>query len=232
MPRDQRVGDDGAEELVLDPARRLRRAQRRDADDQRQPCRRCRARRAAPHSGAPRRHPCRTGSARIARRRRSWPARLFGSQPGGGSIGLSAPPRKKSARPPTLRPVGSSPVSRRRRAVSSSWRGSRSNTGLASGWSPADGSSPRSISRLRTPQRGGADQIALQRDAVAVAAGELQDRLDAGLDQHRRGGDRAEMRARAGAVGDVDGVGQALERQRLGEQIAARRRRPAASLPR
>ena len=74
QPRDQRVGDDGAVELFLDPARRLRRAQRRRRRSAAQPCRRCRARRAAPRSGAPRRHPCRTGSARIARRRRAWPA--------------------------------------------------------------------------------------------------------------------------------------------------------------
>ncbi len=84
------------------------------------------------------------------------PASIFvcspvGCQPGGGSTGLSAAPRKKSARPETLRPDGNSPLSRRRRAVSKSWRGSRSNTGLASGWSPALGSSPRSISKLRTP---------------------------------------------------------------------------------
>ena len=98
MRVDDRVGNDGAEQLVLDPARRFGRAQRHDADQITKACRRGRARQAAPCSGAPRRHPCRTASARIARRRRSWPASPFGSQPGGGSIGLSAAPRKKSAR--------------------------------------------------------------------------------------------------------------------------------------
>src|SRR6516162_896902 len=77
--------------------------------------------------------------------------RPFGCQPGGGSIGLSAAPRKKSTQPEILRPEGNSPASRSRRAVSSSRYGSRSNTGLASGWSPADGSSPRSTKRLCTP---------------------------------------------------------------------------------
>ena len=32
-------------------------------------------------------------------------------------------------------------------------------------------------------------------------------------------GQRAEMRARAGAVGDIDRVGEALERQRLVEEV-------------
>ena len=68
-------------------------------------------------------------------------------------------------------------------------------------------------------ERGGAEQVALQRQAVAVAAGQLEHRLDAVLPQDRRRGERAQMRTRAGAVGDIDGIGQALERQRLGEQL-------------
>ena len=68
-------------------------------------------------------------------------------------------------------------------------------------------------------ERRRADQIALQREAVAVAAGQLQDRLDAVLVQDRRSGERAEMRARAGPVGDVDGVGDVLERHRLDQQL-------------
>ena len=38
--------------------------------------------------------------------------RLFGSQPAGGSIGMSAAPMTKAARPASLRPCGSSPLSR------------------------------------------------------------------------------------------------------------------------
>ena len=64
-------------------------------------------------------------------------------------------------------------------------------------------------------------QVALQGDAVAVAAGELKDRLDALGRQHGGGGDGGKMRAGAGAVGDVDRVGEAFERQRLGEQVGA-----------
>ena len=60
-------------------------------------------------------------------------------------------------------------------------------------------------------ERRRAHHLALQRDAVLVAAGDLQDRLDAGAEEKARCGQRAHMRARAGAVGDIDRVGQALE---------------------
>ena len=106
-------------------------------------------------------------------------ASAFGSQPGAGSIGLSAPPRKKSARPPILLP-------RRQLAlVAQPARGfqqlprieieHRLGVGLIAG---------RRIVAAQDQQiahagRGGGEQLALQRDAVAVTAGELQDRLDA-----------------------------------------------------
>jgi hypothetical protein len=61
----------------------------------------------------------------------------------------------------------------------------------------------------------------LKRDAVAVAAGELQDRLDAGGGQHGGGDRRAHMGAGAGPVGEVDGVSDAAQRQRLAHQIVA-----------
>ena len=78
-------------------------------------------------------------------------ASFVGCQPGGGSIGASAAPMKKLARPAILRPVGSSPVSPIRRAIAVSVVESMSNTALVSGWSPAFGSSPVSVSRLWTP---------------------------------------------------------------------------------
>jgi len=64
---------------------------------------------------------------------------------------MSAAPMKKSALPSTLRPVGSVPSSRSRRAVSMSVRESTSKTGLVSGWSPALGSSPVRIRRFLMP---------------------------------------------------------------------------------
>src|SRR5262252_10622498 len=57
--------------------------------------------------------------------------RLAGSQPGGGSIGMSAAPMKNGAAPPTLVPWGSFP-SRMACAVSVRVRELRSNTGLRS----------------------------------------------------------------------------------------------------
>ena len=145
------------------------------------------------------------------------PARLFGSHPSGGSIGLSAPPRKKAAEPETLRPDGSSPcVAHRPRYFEQLARVEieyRLGVGLVAG------------RRIVAPQHqqvahaGGRrrHQIALQGDTIAVAAGELEDRFDAFRHQHAGGGNRGEMRPRAGTVGNVHGVGEAFERQRLGE---------------
>ena len=79
-------------------------------------------------------------------------ASLSGRQPAGGSIGTSAAPRKNGARPATLRPDASSPLSRRSRAIAVSVVESTSNTALVCGWSPAAGSSPVRHNRLRTPQ--------------------------------------------------------------------------------
>src|SRR3989449_733304 len=72
----------------------------------------------------------------------SLAASLSGRQDGGGSIGTSAAPRKNDARPKTLRPEGSSPLSRSSRAIAVSVTESTSNTALVCGWSPAFGPSP------------------------------------------------------------------------------------------
>src|SRR5687768_6691995 len=77
--------------------------------------------------------------------------RPLGSQPGGGSIGTSAAPSTRCTPPLIPVPEGSFCSPRMRLAMASSPLLSRSNTGLASGWSPAFGSSPASISMLRTP---------------------------------------------------------------------------------
>ena len=68
-------------------------------------------------------------------------------------------------------------------------------------------------------ERGGAHQFALQRDAVLVAAGDLQDRLDAGAEKDRRGRERAHVGAGAGAVGDIDRIGEPAQRRRLAQQV-------------
>jgi len=50
---------------------------------------------------------------------------------------------------------------------------------LASGWSPSFGIVAAQRENIADAERRGAEQLALKRDAVAVAAGDLQNRLDA-----------------------------------------------------
>ena len=122
------------------------------ADDQGEATACPRARRAVRRSAARCRHPCRTGSARIARRPRPWRRASTGCQSGRRiDRRVGGADEEVAACPAILRPVGSSPCSRIRRAMADSAVVSMSNTGLVSGWSPALGSSPVSTSRLRTP---------------------------------------------------------------------------------
>ena len=65
-----------------------------------------------------------------------------------------------------------------------------------------------------------AHELRLQRDAVAIAAGELEYRLDALADENGGGNRCREMRAGAGAVGHIDRIGQAAQWQRLVQQVA------------
>src|SRR6266536_841175 len=67
----------------------------------------------------------------------SLAASLSGRQDGGGSIGTSAAPRKNDALPKTLRPEGSSPLSRSSRAIAVSVADSTSSARLVCGRSPA-----------------------------------------------------------------------------------------------
>src|SRR5688572_16310949 len=77
--------------------------------------------------------------------------RPLGSQSGGGSTGTSAAPSTRLTSPAIAVPLGSLCSLRMRCAMASKPLLSRSNTGLASGWSPVLGSSPASISMLRMP---------------------------------------------------------------------------------
>ena len=141
------------------------------------------------------------------------------ASPAGGSIGMSAAPRKNAALPATSRPVGSLPSSRSRRAVSISVFEvdveHRLGVGLIAGLGVVAGEQQNVVN----VERRRAHQFALQRDAVLVAAGDLQDRLDAGVDQERRRGERAHVGAGAGAIGDIDRVGEPAQRRRLAQQI-------------
>ncbi len=117
QPLDKGVGDDGAEEVTFHPGRRLRRAQRIDADEDGKlfghaggfECADI-----AAHDAASMQNCVCANCAPALTLARS----AFGLKPAGGSIGMSAPPMKNSALPSTLRPLGNVPSSRSRRAVS------------------------------------------------------------------------------------------------------------------
>ena len=128
---------------------------------------------------------------------------------------------KNSARPPTLRPCGSSAaVAQRPRQLGERDRVEvehRLGFGLVAGLGIVAGENQQiAHAGGRRPH-----QLALERDPIAVAASELQDRLDPGRGQHGGGNRRAHMGARAGPVGEVDGVRQPPQRQRLAHQVGA-----------
>ena len=134
---------------------------------------------------------------------------------------MSAAPMKKSALPSTLRPVGSVPSSRSRRAVSIRAAGIDVEDRLGVGLVASLGIVAGEDQEVLDAERGGAHQFALQRDAVLVAAGELEHRLDAGIEQELGCSQRGHMGAGAGAVGDIDGIRQAFEAGRLAQQVRA-----------
>ena len=178
-----------------------------------------RRRRARRRNGATAPHPCRTASARTGRRRRPWRrATSAATRP----AGRSAYRRRRGRRRPCPRPCGRSAVRFGRAGAArcrSGRRESMSNTGLVSGWSPALGSSPVSTRRLRMPSAAAPIRSLCSAMRLRSRQVNLQDRLDAGPEEDRRRGERAHMRPRAGAVGQVDRVGEPAQRQRLGEQV-------------
>ena len=76
------------------------------------------------------------------------------------------------------------------------------------------------------PHRGGAERVGRQGDAVAIAAGHLQDRLGPGRHGDRRGRERGHAGAGAGQVGDVQPVGKRERRHGAldGRGVGAARR--------
>ena len=209
-PIDDRVGDDRAEELLLHPARRARRRDRRHADQHRELRRDAELeepRGVAPHHAAIH---AELRLDEIARPPRAWRRAILGVQPAGGSIGRSAAPSSSSHRPLDL-------GARRQLALAPHRVGRREQ---AAAIEIEDRLGLRLVAELgivaaqhqnvADAQGHGAEEIALQRDAVAVAAGHLQDRLDAVREQEMRRGEAREMRLGAGAVGDVDRRGQPL----------------------
>ena len=218
--------------LSLDPARRFRRAQRHDADDERQLVgdavlgqpRHVAAHHAGIHAEL-RLHELRAGGDLGGERCRLPAGRRIDRIVGGAE-------EEGRARP---RPCARTAI-RRRRASGARCPAAGADRDRTPAW--------RRAGRRRSDRRRAASADCARRrrrrrcrslcSAMRLRSRQVSCRIGSmpGLDQHGGRRHRAEMRPRAGAVGDVDGVGQALERRRLGQQFAARRRRPAASLPR
>ena len=174
----------------------------------------------APRIGAPRRCPCRTASARNRRRPRALARSALGSQSGGGSIGTSAAPRTRSSFPSIARSRGKLAAARACwSAIASSAPAvevvHRLRVGLVAGLRIVAGEHQD----VADAERCGAEDVALQREAVAVAAGHLEDRLDAVLNQEVRGGEAGQVHLGARAVGDVDRGGEAFQRQRAAQEL-------------
>ncbi len=140
---------------------------------------RARSRPGTARSAVPRQGPCRTASGRIGRPASILALRRSGSHPAGGSIGESAAPMKKFALPDTLWPdisflpvanVPCSPAQGQGIEVEH-----RFGVRLVAG-ARVVASEQQQILDAQGRRR---QQIALQGEAVAVAARELQDRLDA-----------------------------------------------------
>ena len=218
-PLDEGVGDDGAVEVLLHPARRLGRAQRRDPDQQEEAARRRvlgEPRGVAPHdAGIHAELGLRElGAGRdLGRELVRLPAgRRVDRRVGGAEEELRLAGDLASGRQLAACRAGRAPC-----AVSVVE--SRSNTGLVSGWSPALGSSPVRHRRLRTPVaaapiRSPCSAMRLRSRQVNCRIGSMPSRTS------MRGRDRRrEVRAGAGAVGDVDGVGEAAQRQRLAHEV-------------
>jgi hypothetical protein len=67
---------------------------------------------------------------------------------------------------------------------------------------------------VRDAQGARRDQVGLQREPVAVAAGDLHDRLDPGLGGQQAARPASHPHVRAGVVGDVHSVHPAAQRLR------------------
>ena len=150
------------------------------------------------------------------------PRKASGDQPGAGSTGMSAAPIISGGRLPTLAArqdlAAVAQPGRERDQVARLQIEHRLCIRLiALGRIVA-----AQHQKVAHAERHRAQKVALQRDAIAIAAGELQDRLDALLDHDRGRRERAHMRVRTGAVGDVDRVGEAFQRAHFRHHVGAR----------
>jgi hypothetical protein len=154
----------------------------------------------------------------------TFAASLSGRQPSGGSIGRSAAPRKNWAAPGHLAPR------RQLAAVADPLR----QFGQATRIEVEDRFGLRLVARpwivsgqqQEVVNSAGrcAHEIRRKRDAIAVAAGELQNRFDSIARQNRSRGERAHMGAGTCPVGHIDRVGKPAERKRFAQEFIRRAR--------
>src|SRR5256885_5483458 len=151
----------------------------------------------------------------------SAPASIFessplGRQPAGGSTGSSAAPSTNFTAPLISVPEGSRCSERICCAVASKAVVFRSKTGLVG-----------LVAELRVvaahreniayAERRGAEQLGLQRNAVPVATGDLQNGLDAASHQEVRRRETRHVRSRSRAVGHIDRCDEPAQRERVVE---------------
>ena len=104
--------------------------------------------------------------------------KLAGVQPGGGSIGASATPTKKAARPADLSAMRQLAVIAHRNRGRRQTRGIQIEHRLGLGLIALARVVSLQHQKVGDAERGGAEQLALQGDAISIAARELQDGLD------------------------------------------------------
>ncbi len=88
---------------------------------------------------------------------------------------------------------------------------SRSKTGFAPGWSPACTAVAGEAEDVGDTHGGGTENVALDGDAVLVAAGDLHDRRIAHAGQKRADADGGHVAVGAGGVDRVDAVDPAVK---------------------
>jgi len=82
-----------------------------------------------------------------------------------------------------------------------------------SGWSPSVGSFAAQRENIAYAEGGGAEELGLQRNAVPVATGDLQNGLDAASHQEVRRREAGHVRFRPRAVGHIDRGDEPAQRE-------------------
>ena len=217
-PLHKSIGNDRAVEVLLHPARGFRRAQRGNADEQKKIAQRwmlLEPRRIAPHDL----HIHAELGLRELRAGFDFPCELVGVPAGGRVDRHIGGAKKKLCAARNLAPGG-------QHCLIAQVAGNARERGRIN---VEHGFRLRLIARFRIiageaqnvahAARRRADELAFKRNAVAVATGELEHRLQALAREQGGCNRRRQMRARARAVGDIDGIGQSAQRQRTLQEV-------------